>query len=59
MSGSLRQDIEANFSMDLNNGPEDGGDSKDDVLVGDIKKGSLIFINPVVCLDRATTGTKS
>ena len=45
--------------MDLDNGPEDVGDGKDDVLVGDIEKCGLIFINPVVGLHGATAGTES
>ena len=44
--------------MDLNNWPEDVGDGKDNVLVGDIEKGSLVFVNPVVSLHSATAGTK-
>jgi hypothetical protein len=58
-SGRPHQDIESDLSMDLNNRPEDVGDGKDDVLVGNVEEGGLVFIDPVVSLHSATAGTES
>ena len=57
--GCLHQDIEANFSVDLNNWPEYVGDGEDDMLIGDVEKCFLIFINPVIGLDCPAAGAES
>ena len=55
----MRQDVEANFSIGLNNGPEDIRNGKDDVLIGDVEEGGLVLVDPVVSLHSATAGTES
>ena len=43
----------------MNNGPEDIRNGKDDVLVGDIEEGGLVFVDPGIGLHSATAGTES
>lgn len=54
----LNQDVEAKFTVGLNDDPKDAGNGKDDVLVGDIEKVCLVFFDPVVGLERAATRAK-
>ncbi len=58
-SGRLHQDTESDLSMDLDNGPKDVGDGKNDVLVGDVEECGLVFIDPVVSLHGATARAES
>jgi hypothetical protein len=57
--GGFKEDVEADFAIDLDNGPKDIGDCKDDVLVGDIEEACLVFFDPIVGLKGATSRAES
>jgi len=48
---SLNQDVEAHFSVDLNNGPQKIWNGKDDMLVWYIEEMGLISFNPIIGLN--------
>lgn len=55
----LNEEIKTDFAMDLDDWPEHGGESEDQMLIGDIKEVGLIFFDPVIGLYCAAPGTKS